>query len=161
MDRRIFGTDGVRGIANVELTVDLALKLGRALGFYLKERFSDPLVLLGKDPRISSDMLETAITSGILSSGVRVGLLGIVTTPALSVLIGEYEAQAGVMISASHNPIQDNGIKIFGANSMKLSDADEEQIEGILNSLSFKGPQFPAVPQILADGPQRYISFLM
>jgi len=161
MKRRIFGTDGIRGVANVELTADLALKLGRALGLYLKERFSDPLVLLGKDPRISSDMLETAIASGVLSAGVRVGLLGIVTTPALSVLIGEYQAQAGIMISASHNPIQDNGIKIFGANSTKLSDCEEEQLEEILNSLSFKGPQFPAIPRTLLDGGQRYISFLM
>lgn len=160
MNRKIFGTDGVRGVANVELTADLALKLGRALGFYLKEKSSDPLVLVGKDPRLSSDMLEAALTSGILSSGVKVGLLGTVTTPALSVLIGEYKAQAGVMISASHNPIQDNGIKIFGANSMKLSDAEEARIEEILESLSFKGPEFPSTPVALADSGQRYFSFL-
>lgn len=160
MNRKIFGTDGVRGAANLELTADLALKIGRALGFYLRERYSEPFVLIGKDPRISSDMLESALTSGVLSSGVEVGLLGIVTTPALSVLLKDYRAQAGVMISASHNPIHDNGIKIFGANSIKLSDSEEARIEEILEGLSFQGPEFPERPVILPDSKERYLSFL-
>ncbi|MCR4428281.1 MAG: phosphoglucosamine mutase [Caldiserica bacterium] len=160
MNRKIFGTDGVRGAANIELTADLALKIGRALGFYLKEKYSQPLIIIGKDPRISSDMLEAALASGALSAGVKVGLLGIVTTPALSVLVKDYGAQAGVMISASHNPIQDNGIKIFGENSMKLSDAEEARIEEILEGLSFKGPDFPERPLVLPDSRERYLSFL-
>lgn len=160
MKRKIFGTDGVRGAANVELTADLALKIGRALGFYLRERYSEPFILIGKDPRISSDMLEAALTSGVLSSGVKAGLLGIVTTPALSVLLPEYGAKAGVMISASHNPIHDNGIKIFGENSMKLSDSEEARIEEILEGLTFEGPEFPERPEILADSKERYLSFL-
>jgi phosphoglucosamine mutase len=157
---KMFGTDGVRGVANHDLTATLALHLGRALGFYLLEGATSPLILLGKDPRLSSDMIEQAFSAGVLSSGVRVGLLGIVTTPALSILVKEYRAQAGVMISASHNPIDDNGIKIFGPDGRKLQDDQEVRIEQIHDTLSWEGPRFPASYEFLEEGAERYRNFL-
>lgn len=158
---RIFGTDGVRGKANQELTAELALKLGRALGLYLQRKFDSPQIILGKDPRISSDMLEMALAAGVLSAGVKVELTGIITTPALSYLVREHKAQAGAMISASHNPIEDNGIKIFSSNGIKLPDEEEEEIEGLLSNLSFNGPLFPARPDFLKEASALYLRFLM
>ena len=160
MSTRIFGTDGVRGIANRELTADLALKVGRALGLFLKQNQEDPLVLVGKDPRLSSDMIEASFSGGVLSSGTRVGLVGIVPTPALSLLVQEYAAQAAVMISASHNPIEDNGIKIFGANGMKLTDDEEDRIEEFYRGLAYVGPRFPAALARFDLAPGRYLAFL-
>jgi phosphoglucosamine mutase len=157
---KMFGTDGVRGVANYDLTAGLALKLGRALGFSLLERSAKPLVLVGKDPRLSSDMIEQAFSAGLLSSGVRVGLLGIITTPALSILVKEYGAQAGAMISASHNPIDDNGIKIFGPDGYKLSDSEESHIEQVFDLQPLEGPRFPASYEILTEGAERYRAFL-
>lgn len=160
MKGKMFGTDGVRGVANYDLTAGLALQLGRALGFFLQERNAKPLVLVGKDPRLSSDMIEQAFCAGLLSSGARAGLLGIITTPALSILVKEYRAQAGAMISASHNPIDDNGIKIFGADGCKLSDPEESRIEQVFASQPLEGPRFPASYEILAEGAERYRAFL-
>ncbi|MCX5974092.1 MAG: phosphoglucosamine mutase [Coprothermobacterota bacterium] len=160
MSTRIFGTDGVRGIANRELTADLVLKVGRALGLFLKQNQEDPLVLVGKDPRLSSDMIEASFSGGVLSSGTRVGLVGIVPTPALSLLVQEYAAQAAVMISASHNPIEDNGIKIFGANGMKLTDDEEDRIEEFYRGLAYVGPRFPAALARFDLAPGRYLAFL-
>lgn len=130
---RLFGTDGVRGVAGVALTAKLALELGAAAAEVLTEASAKgskkPLVVIGKDTRISSDMLESALAAGICSAGADVLLLGTIPTPAVAYLIGELKADAGVMISASHNPFGDNGIKIFGADGCKLPDEVEDQIE--------------------------------
>ncbi len=160
MPSRIFGTDGIRGVANDVLTADLTLRLGRALGLYLKEKFREPLVLLGKDPRLSSDMIECALAAGLLSAGIRTAMAGIVTTPALSVLVRSLSAQAGVMISASHNPIEDNGIKIFDARGIKLKDEEEDCIEELMRALSFVGPRFPEILSPPPKSAEIYLSFL-
>lgn len=131
---RIFGTDGARGVANTELTCELAMQIGRAAAMVLLENAKGerPKVLIGKDTRASSDMLEAAISAGLCSVGADVLLLGTVPTPAVAHLVREYEYDAGVMISASHNPCEYNGIKIFQSNGYKLPDALENQIEEII-----------------------------
>lgn len=131
---KYFGTDGVRGVANKGLTPELAFKLGRCGGYVLTKETKHPVVLVGKDTRISGSMLESAIIAGLLSVGVRVKNLGVIPTPGVSYLTKTLEAQAGVMISASHNPVQDNGIKFFGSDGFKLSDETEEEIERLLES---------------------------
>ncbi|MGI5875851.1 MAG: phosphoglucosamine mutase [Dethiobacteria bacterium] len=125
---KMFGTDGIRGIANKELTPELAFRIGRIIAFLLGERSSQvrPFILLGRDTRISGSMLEGALVAGITSTGVDVHLLGVAPTPAVAFLTGEMEAAGGIMISASHNPMEDNGIKFFGAGGLKL-DADLEE----------------------------------
>lgn len=131
---RIFGTDGARGVANTELSCELAMQIGRAAAMVLLENAKGerPRVLIGKDTRASSDMLESAISAGLCSVGADVLLLGTVPTPAVAHLVREYEYDAGVMISASHNPCEYNGIKIFQSNGYKLPDALENQIEEII-----------------------------
>ena len=130
---RLFGTDGVRGIANKDLSAELAVNMGVALAMVLRERNPGrPRVVLGKDTRISSDMLESALATGLCAGGADVEAVGVVPTPAVAYLVTRREAQAGVMISASHNPYHFNGIKIFGPRGYKLSDDEEEEIEGIL-----------------------------
>jgi len=130
---RLFGTDGVRGIANSELTCELAMKIGRAAAMVLTEEVScKPKVLIGMDTRASSEMIEAAIAAGLCSVGVDVLLLGEVPTPAVAYLVKKYRYDAGVMISASHNPCEYNGIKIFQADGYKLPDALEERIEEII-----------------------------
>jgi Phosphomannomutase len=119
---RMFGTDGVRGIANKELTAQLAYELGRAGAFVLTEGAHKPRILVGMDTRISCDMLESALVAGILSVGAEAVCVGIVPTPAIAYLTRKYGADAGVMISASHNPVEYNGIKFFNGNGYKLSD---------------------------------------
>ena len=126
---RIFGTDGVRGIANTELTAELAYNLGRAGAYVLTEGTHKPKILVAKDTRISGDMLEAALVAGILSVGAEAVMLGVVPTPAVAHLTREYNADAGVMISASHNPVEYNGIKFFDNRGYKLSDALEDQIQ--------------------------------
>jgi phosphoglucosamine mutase len=125
---RIFGTDGVRGVANDFLTPELAFALGRAGGFVLTERGERRPVLVGRDTRCSGPMLEEALTAGICSVGLDVWKLGIVPTPGVAFLTRHLEAAAGVMISASHNPIEDNGIKFFASDGCKLPDALEDEI---------------------------------
>ena len=121
---RLFGTDGVRGVANSDLTCELAMKIGRSAAMVLTEEVSArPKVLIGMDTRISSDMLESAISAGLCSVGVDVLLLGVVPTPAVAFLVKKYGYDAGIMISASHNPCEYNGIKIFQAEGYKLPDA--------------------------------------
>lgn len=128
--RSLFGTDGIRGIANsYPMTSEVALKLGRALTTLLKAQVSQPRIIVGKDTRLSGYMLETAFTSGITSMGGYALLLGPLPTPAVSYLIRGMRAQGGVMISASHNPYQDNGMKVFGPDGFKLDDALEAQLE--------------------------------
>ena len=131
---RLFGTDGARGVANTELTPELALNIGRAAAMVLTENSSgrNPKILIGKDTRLSSDMLEGALSSGLCSVGADVVLLGAVPTPTVAYLVKEYNADAGFMISASHNPFEFNGIKIFSSTGYKLPDALEEEIESII-----------------------------
>lgn len=131
---RLFGTDGVRGIANETLTPELALQIGRAAAMVLiKESKSEkPTVLIGKDTRASGDMLEAALTAGFTSVGCNVLSVGVVPTPAVAYLVCQYGCEAGVMISASHNPCEYNGIKIFQKTGYKLDDAIEEEIEAII-----------------------------
>jgi len=130
-----FGTDGVRGQANSELTPELAFKLGRFGGYVLAQHIEAdrPRVLVGRDTRISGRMLEYALVSGLLSVGAEVLRLGIISTPGVAYLTRQQNATAGVMISASHNPAEDNGIKFFGGDGFKLSDEQEAEIEDLIN----------------------------
>ncbi len=131
---RLFGTDGARGVANTELTCELAMNIGKAAAMVLTDNSSKkhPKILIGKDTRLSSDMLEGALIAGICSVGAEAVLLGVVPTPAVAFLIKKYNADAGIMISASHNPFEFNGIKIFSCDGYKLPDALEEEIESIV-----------------------------
>lgn len=130
---RLFGTDGARGIANKELTCELAMNIGRAAAYVLTEKTTEkPKVLIGKDTRVSSNMLEMALAAGLCSVGADVVLVGFVPTPAIAFLVNDREADAGIMISASHNPCEYNGIKIFDSNGFKLPDSMEEKIEKIV-----------------------------
>lgn len=128
----LFGTDGVRGIANKDLSAELAYRLGRATAYVLARKRQRPPVLVGRDTRISGDLLEAALAAGILSTGADVWRVGVVPTPAVAYLTRTLEAAAGVVISASHNPVADNGIKIFGPDGYKLPDAVEEEIEELV-----------------------------
>lgn len=130
---RLFGTDGARGVANSELTCELAMKIGRATAMVLTDSaHKRPRVLIGMDTRASSEMLESAISAGLCSVGADVLLLGVVPTPAVAFLVQKYKYDAGIMISASHNPCEYNGIKIFKSDGYKLPDALEEEIEAII-----------------------------
>ena len=130
---RLFGTDGVRGIANEKLTCELALEIGRAAAMVLSDNSRRrPIFVVGMDTRISSGMLSGALTAGLCSVGADVYQLGVVPTPAVAYLVGKYKADAGVMISASHNSYEFNGIKIFSGDGYKLPDDLEEQIESII-----------------------------
>ncbi|MGI6081665.1 MAG: phosphoglucosamine mutase [Limnochordia bacterium] len=131
---RLFGTDGVRGVANRELSPELALCLGRAGALVLARNIGAP-ILVGRDTRISGDMLEAALVAGITSAGVDALLVGVVPTPAVAFLTNHMKAAAGVMISASHNPVIDNGIKFFAAGGLKLSEDVEDEITDRLNSV--------------------------
>ena len=135
---RLFGTDGVRGIANTDLTCELAMNIGRAAAHVLaREKVKRPKILIGKDTRSSSTMLESALSAGICSTGADVVLVGNVPTPAVAFLVSDCGADAGIMISASHNPCEYNGIKIFDSNGYKLPDEMEEEIESlVLDDLS-------------------------
>ena len=159
---RMFGTDGVRGIANTELTAELAYNLGRAGAYVLTEGTHKPRILVAKDTRISGDMLESALVAGILSVGAEAIILGVVPTPAVAHLTREYNADAGVMISASHNPVEYNGIKFFDGNGYKLPDSLEDEIEAIIrdNMSSIKFPIGSNVGKIKyrTDAREEYIN---
>ncbi len=130
---RLFGTDGARGVANSELTCELSMQIGRAAAMVLTEHTNErPKVLIGMDTRASSQMLESAIAAGLCSVGADVNLLGEIPTPAVAYLVRKYKYDAAIMISASHNPCEYNGIKIFQSNGYKLPDALEEEIESII-----------------------------
>ncbi len=130
---RLFGTDGARGIANTELTIELAMNIGKAAAMVLTSAdVEHPTFLIGKDTRLSGDMLEGALIAGLCSVGANVKLLGVVPTPAVAYLVKKYNADAGIMISASHNPYEFNGIKLFSGEGYKLPDALEEEIEAII-----------------------------
>lgn len=134
---KYFGTDGVRGEANKELTPELAFKLGRCGGYVLSQHETGerrPRVLVGRDTRISGQLLESALIAGLLSVGIEVFQLGVISTPGVAYLTRTQKASAGVMISASHNPAQDNGIKFFGNDGFKLVDEQELEIEALLDA---------------------------
>ena len=139
---RMFGTDGVRGIANKELTSQMAYNLGRAGAYVLTEGAHKPKILVGKDTRISGDMLEAALVAGILSVGAEAIILGVIPTPAVAHLTRKYRADAGVMISASHNPVEYNGIKFFDNKGYKLPDELEDEIQRVIES-GFEGVPSP------------------
>ena len=139
---RMFGTDGVRGIANKDLTSQMAYNLGRAGAYVLTEGAHKPKILVGKDTRISGDMLESALVAGILSVGAEAIILGVIPTPAVAHLTRKYGADAGVMISASHNPVEYNGIKFFDNNGYKLPDELEDEIQRVIES-GFEGVPSP------------------
>ena len=130
---QLFGTDGIRGVANTELTPELAVGLGRALVRTLREEgIARPLVAVGRDPRPSGEMLEAALVAGVASAGGDLIPLGVLPTPGVAYLTTHLGADSGVMISASHNPVEDNGIKCFGADGFKLTDAEEERVEELM-----------------------------
>ena len=133
---RLFGTDGVRGEANVTLLPEMAYRLGRAATLYFgRESDEQPLILIGRDTRISGEMFASALTAGICSAGGRAMLAGVIPTPAIAYLARRHKAKAGIVISASHNPFHDNGIKFFGGDGYKLPDAVEDELEAIVHQL--------------------------
>ncbi|HET7658125.1 MAG TPA: phosphoglucosamine mutase [Bacillales bacterium] len=162
--KKYFGTDGVRGIANTELTPELAFKLGRVGGYCLTRDEEKPKVLVGRDTRISGHMLEGALVAGLLSIGAEVMRLGVISTPGVAYLTKALDAQAGVMISASHNPVEDNGIKFFGIDGFKLSDEQQEEMEALLSQEKDELPR-PTGSHLgnvsdYFEGGQKYIQFL-
>lgn len=161
---KYFGTDGVRGVANSELTPELAFKLGRFGGYVLTKDKDRPKVLIGRDTRISGHMLEGALVAGLLSIGAEVVRLGVISTPGVSYLTKVLGAQAGVMISASHNPVADNGIKFFGPDGFKLSDEQEEEIEAYIDLIedTLPRPTGAKLGQVIDyfEGGQKYLQYL-
>jgi phosphoglucosamine mutase len=137
---KLFGTDGVRGVANADLTPELAFALGRSGAYVLTDGRERPRLVVGRDTRRSGEMLEAALTAGILSAGGEVLSVGVLPTPAVAYLTHALEADAGVMISASHNPVEDNGIKFFSAQGYKLPDATEDRIEALLTAQDLPRP---------------------
>ena len=137
MTRKYFGTDGMRGEANKDLTIDLVTDLGLALGYYLKKNKKDkgkPKIILGTDTRISGYMIRSALSAGLTSMGVHIDFVGVLPTPGVCYLTRKLKADAGIMISASHNPVKDNGIKIFSQNGYKLPDKIEEELEELMEN---------------------------
>lgn len=163
---KYFGTDGVRGEANVELTPELAFKLGRFGGYVLSQHeVNQPRVFVARDTRISGQMLEAALIAGLLSVGIEVYQLGVLATPGVSYLVRTENASAGVMISASHNPAQDNGIKFFGSDGFKLNDDVELEIEALLEAESddLPRPSAQGLGRLVAypEGIRKYEKFLI
>ena len=163
---RLFGTDGVRGVANRDLTVDLALNLAKAAALVLGEDARNagrrPIAVIGRDPRISGEYLAAAVSSGLASSGVDVYDAGVIPTPATAFLTADFSADFGVMISASHNPAPDNGIKFFAAGGHKLADEIEDKIEAAMHSAALS-PIGAGVGRVqrFADAEDRYIVHLL
>ncbi|WP_343600156.1 phosphoglucosamine mutase [Mycobacterium sp.] len=158
---RLFGTDGVRGVANRELTAELALALGGAAARRLAGRGRDhrPIAVVGRDPRASGEMLEAAVVAGLTGEGVDALRAGVLPTPAVAYLTGAYDADFGIMISASHNPMPDNGIKVFGPGGHKLDDATEDQIEQLLAAGPRPRPVGPGIGRVVdaGDALDRYL----
>ncbi|OFT77562.1 phosphoglucosamine mutase [Corynebacterium sp. HMSC30G07] len=164
---RLFGTDGVRGLANEALTASMALKLGAAAATVLtKDRRSEsrrPTALIGRDPRVSGEMLAAAMAAGMASKGVDVLRVGVIPTPGLAFLTDDYGADIGVMISASHNPMPDNGIKFFSAGGKKLPDDVEDEIEAAMAQLDETGPTGTGIGRVIEEAPdaqERYLAHL-
>ena len=163
--RKLFGTDGVRGVANLDpMTSEMAMQLGRAAAYLFMRRSGRHQIVIGKDTRISGYMLESALTSGICSMGVDVLLVGPLPTPAIAFLTRSLRADAGVMISASHNPYQDNGIKFFSNDGFKLPDEMESRIESLIisNEIAHLRPTADAIGKAyrIDDAEGRYIEFV-
>ncbi|MBR5239181.1 MAG: phosphoglucosamine mutase [Clostridia bacterium] len=161
---QLFGTDGVRGIVNRDLSAPLAYDIGRALTSYLKQTHKQPTIAIGKDTRISGDMLEAALTSGILSAGGNVIKLGILPTPAVSLFAKKYQCDGGIMVSASHNPTEYNGIKLFDKNGMKFPDEAEDSIEAFVRTQNkFPNPSDDKIGTLLPspDAKEDYIEWLI
>ncbi|MCE7793921.1 phosphoglucosamine mutase [Salipaludibacillus sp. CUR1] len=164
---KFFGTDGVRGVANKELTPELAFKLGRFGGYVLTKETEKPKILIGRDTRLSGHMLEGALVAGLLSIGAEVMRLGVISTPGVAYLTKALSADAGVMISASHNPVEDNGIKFFGSDGFKLLDRQEEEIEKLLEQENDMEDDLPrpvggdvGVVNDYFEGGQKYLQYL-
>src|SRR5437899_7807690 len=158
MTRKYFGTDGIRGRANGVITPELALKVGQAAGVAFRRGDHRHRVVIGKDTRLSGYMIENALVAGFTSVGMDALLLGPMPTPAVAMLTRSMRADLGVMISASHNPYEDNGIKLFGPDGYKLSDEDEAAIEALIE----QPPRLAAAPEIgrarrIEDARRRYI----
>ncbi|WP_314406942.1 phosphoglucosamine mutase [uncultured Gemella sp.] len=161
--RKYFGTDGIRGIAGESLTADLSFKVGKALGKLLTEKKEHPKVIIGRDTRISCDMIEHALSAGLTSTGVHVMTIGTIPTPAIAYLTKTIETDSGIMISASHNPYQDNGIKIFGPDGFKLTDEQELEIEHLIdNSDEIKNVSFEKIGKLYGANElsQKYIQHI-
>ena len=160
---RLFGTDGIRGRANADLTPELAMSVGAAAARILAERDRShpPLAVVGRDPRASGEMLEAAVVAGLTSAGARVERVGVLPTPAVAFLVGDLDADIGVMLSASHNPMPDNGIKLFAAGGHKLADDIEDDIEASL-TVAWTRPVGERIGRVdeRADGLDRYIAHL-
>ncbi|HEN21199.1 MAG TPA: phosphoglucosamine mutase [Desulfobacteraceae bacterium] len=162
---KLFGTDGIRGIANVHpMTSEMALKVGRAIAYVSRKKGHMSRILIGKDTRLSGYMLENALVSGICSMGADALLVGPMTTPGVAFLTKSMRADAGIVISASHNPYQDNGIKIFSRNGFKLPDSMENEIEELINSDNLSSlhaePSLMGKAYRIEDARGRYIVFL-
>jgi len=163
--RRLFGTDGIRGEANKHpMTTEIAMQVGRAIAFIVKDRSGGHGIVIGKDTRLSCYMLENALAAGICSMGVNVMLVGPLPTPGISFITTSMRADAGVVISASHNPFQDNGIKIFARDGFKLPDGIEEEIEDLIFSQKMEALR-PVAQEVgrarrIEDARGRYIVFL-
>jgi phosphoglucosamine mutase len=165
---RLFGTDGVRGLANSELTPELALALSGAAARVLADRGhegsgSRPVAVVGRDPRASGEMLEAAVTAGLTSAGADVLRVGVLPTPAIAHLVDELSADLGVMISASHNPMPDNGIKLFAAGGHKLPDAVEDEITARVNSGECERPTGARIGRVrdVPEAAGRYVDHLL
>lgn len=161
---RLFGTDGVRGLANKALTAPMAMKLGAAAATVLTRGSNPsrrrPLAVVGRDPRVSGEMLAAALSAGLASKGVDVLRVGVLPTPAVAFLTDDYGADIGVMVSASHNPMPDNGIKFFAAGGTKLDDAVEKEIERALDGLEDTGPTGTGVGRIIEEAPDAMDRYL-
>ena len=162
---KLFGTDGVRGVANEHpMTAEMALNIGRATAHLFKRKGHSPRIIIGKDTRISGYMLENALVSGICSMGVNALLVGVLPTPGIAFTTNSMRADAGIVISASHNPFQDNGIKIFSGDGYKLPDEKELEIEDLIisNNMHTLHPSPSALGKAfrIDDARGRYIVFL-
>lgn len=155
---KYFGTDGVRGVANQKLTAEMAYSIGRCGGYVLTGDKEKPTVIIGMDTRVSGAMLESALVAGLLSIGAHVIRLGVVSTPAVAYITRLLKADAGVMISASHNPVQDNGIKFFGGDGFKLSDETELKIEELMDAETDNLPRpiGADLGELLVDNESKY-----
>ena len=163
---RLFGTDGIRGVANeYPLTAETVFEIGRAVALFFSSNANSSKIIIGKDTRESGDMIQEALASGICSVGTDTCLAGVLPTPAVACLTSSMGAAAGIVISASHNPFYDNGIKIFDADGYKLSDADEDKIErllqtGNIDNSTGKSNHHNGIVETLTDAPERYLAFL-